>query len=519
MKIKVLDCTLRDGGYVNDFSFGDETVKQIIEDLSKSGVDYIEVGFLRNNKDIEETTVYTDVQQIRSFLPQRKCPAKLFAMIVFGKYDIEKLPPKSQAPIDGIRVTFKKHEIVEALQYIKQVQEKGYIVSANPTGIHAYSDEELLSLIKQVNFYKPDIFAIVDTVGVLKHNELLRLFFLVDNNLDRKIAVAFHSHNNLQLSFSNAQVLLEANSKRALLIDTSVRGMGRGAGNLCTELLLQYLNDNFDRKYNLIPILKIIDEQINKIYTKFPWGYNVPYYLAASMCCHPNYASFLVDKASISVESISEILSIIPENKRANYDEKLIQELYLRYQENEVDDSLVIKALQAEIIDRDVLVLAPGKSVVSFENVIKEYIAAYQPFVISINFRPQNIRVDKVFISNAKRFSEQSVFGSLILTSNIKSDKALRLNYGSYLNNSDMPDNSALMLLKVLMKIGVKNVALAGMDGFSKGNDNYFSVDMINNAKLGEVDRRNEIMSRMLKIFSRQIGIKFITPSLYAEEI
>lgn len=518
MSISVLDCTLRDGGYVNNFAFAKEDVKKIISGLVDARIEYIETGFFRHTKSDKQTSVYTSFAEADSYIEQFGGDNKFFGMIVFGTFDLDKIPLKKDSKIDGIRVTFKKKEIAEALPYIKKIQEKGYIVSANPTGVNAYSDSELLALVEKVNQYRPDIFAIVDTLGVLKAEDLLRLFFLVDNNLVANIAIAFHSHNNLQLSFSNAQVLIGTRTKRDLIIDTSVKGMGRGAGNLCTELLLQYLNDNFERKYNLIPILKTIDEQINKIYAKFSWGYNVPYYLAASMCCHPNYASFLVDKASIPVESMSEILAAIPENKRANYDEKLIQALYLRYQENEVDDAQTLCALQEETAGRNILILASGKSIVSHEQVIKEYITTHRPFVISINFRPQNVRVDKVFISNVKRFSEQSDFSSLILTSNIKSGKAPRLNYGSYLNNSDMPDNSALMLLKVLMKIGVKNVALAGMDGFSKGNDNYFSVDMINNAKLGEVDRRNEIMSQMLKAFSHQIGIKFITPSLYVAE-
>ena len=344
----------------------------------------------------------------------------------------------------------------------------------------------------------------------------MRLFYLINHNLSSDIVLAFHSHNNLQLSFSNAQAIIDTSSKRELIVDSSIRGMGRGAGNLCTELLLQYLNDNHSKNYNLIPILKIVDEQINKIFAQTPWGYNLPYYLAASLQVHPNYASFLTDKASISVESMNEILSSIPDNKKSNFDEKLIQEQYIKYQENEVDDSSVLDKLKFDIADKKILVLAPGKTIIAEYEKINTYIKQNNPFIISINFRPQDFMVNKVFIGNARRFSEQTDFKNIITTSNIKTNKAPQLNYGSYLNNSDMPDNSALMLLKVLIKIGAKEVVFAGMDGFSSDKDNYFSAEMVNHARLGdEFDKRNDIMHSMFKKLSRQINVKFLTTSLY----
>ena len=518
MRVKVLDCTLRDGGYVNNFAFGENTTKKIISGLVDSGMEYVETGFFRNAKTDTETTVFTSFSDAENLLPTTKNNAEYFVMIVYGTFDIDKIPTKSQTKIDGIRVTFKKKEIDEALIYIKKIQEKGYVVSANPTGVHQYSDKELLSLIEKINQYNPDIFAIVDTLGLLKSDELLRIFYLVDHNLNKDITIAFHSHNNLQLSFSNAQALLTTNTKRELIVDASVRGMGRGAGNLCTELLLQYLNDNFDTKYNLIPILKIIDEQIDKIYATHPWGYNVPYYLAASMKCHPNYASFLTDKASLSVESISEILALIPENKKSNYDEKLIQELYLRYQENDVNDDKAVQNLRDNIANREVLIIAPGKSINLYKDKILSYIKGRNPYIISINFRPEVFDADNVFISNARRFSEQTCLENILVTSNIKAENVTTFNYGSYLNNSDMADNSALMLLKILIKAGIKKVVFAGMDGFSKGNDNYFDTAMINNAKLGEFDKRNEVMYKMLQSLAKSINMTFLTPSLYEKE-
>ena len=194
----------------------------------------------------------------------------------------------------------------------------------------------------------------------------------------------------------------------------------------------------------------------------------------------------------------------------------MIKRLYLEYQENDINDDSIIDALKAEIGSKPVLIVAPGKTIETQQAEIANFILSKKAYVVSLNFRPDMIKVDKVFISNAKRFSEQKDLSNVIVTSNIKSDLPT-LNYASYLNNSEMYDNSVLMFLVVLMKLGVRDVYAAGLDGF-KNNDNYADPTMVNNAKLGEFDRRNEIMREMIQRFAKQIKVRFITPSLYKDE-
>ena len=513
MNFKVLDCTLRDGGYINDWNFGCDHIKSIVKNLVQSGVDYVELGFLKRCQYDVHKTLFNRISELSPFvISQTK--TQFLGMITYGQYDASEIPEREEGMIDGVRIIFKPGQYKEALEFCKKVNDKGFKIFVNPMHTYAYSDKELLYIVDCVNEMKAHGLSIVDTLGLMSVKQLLHIFRLMDYNLAPEVGICFHSHNNLQLSFSNAQVLIGERVDRELIIDASVRGMGRGAGNLCSELLLQYLNDNFEKNYNLVPILKIIDEQIDKIYAKMPWGYNVPYYLAASMRCHPNYSSFLMDKASISVESISEILAMIPDDKRSNYDEKLIQSLYLKYQKNEINDDALLDELHRAVQGSPILILAPGKSLTRETGKIKDYIEQEKPYIISINFRPANIRVDKVFISNARRFSEQCDLNNVIVTSNIRTNDVPKLNYGSYLNNSDMADNAALMLLKVLMKIGVNSVSFAGLDGFASDNDNYYAPEMINNARLGEeTDRRNDIMVEMLHKFP--IHIQFITATRY----
>ncbi len=515
MRISLLDCTLRDGGYVNDFSFSHRQVRSVIECLNSAGIDYIEAGFLRDSKNATETTIYTDVRDVEEWLPPTLASSDIFLMIVYGKFSIERVPPQCETRVRGLRVTFKKDEIDDALAYCRVLIEKGYKVSFNPTGINGYSDIEILKLVDAVNALQPFCFSIVDTLGVLTPPKLLRIYWLLEHNLHESIAIGFHSHNNLQLSFANAMALMNMRTKRHLIIDTCLFGMGRGAGNLSTELMVQHMSENDLRHYRLLPILKAIDEQIAKIYAVAPWGYSIPYYLAASVKCHPNYASYLMEKQTISIEAINAILQRIPEEKKVGYDAALIKQLYLECQTNAVDDAAIVDELRQRVEGRTVMMLAPGQSIKTHQDAVQTFMDTHHPFVFSLNFTPQQYPVDITFISNAKRFAEHKGNENLLITSNIKAEGVPVLNYASYLNNSEMYDNAALMLMVLLIKIGVRDIWLAGMDGFSTAAQDYADSDMINKAKLDWFDKRNSIMKEMLQKYSRQVQIHFITPSLY----
>lgn len=326
--IKILDCTLRDGGYVNNWSFGQKTSKTIVAQLNKAKIDYIELGFITSKKASEKQTLFNSFEKIKKFIPNNIKKSNLLGMIAFGKYEIENVPDINSSLIGGIRVIFKKEYKKEALNYCKKVKDKGYRLFVNPTYVDQYSDNEFLDLLESVSSLEPYCFSLVDSMGVMRENDILRMYYLVEQNLSENIALCFHSHNNLQLSFSNAQSLMKICKKRELIIDSAVFGMGRGAGNIRTELLAQYLNNNFKSNYDLVSILKIVDECINPIFSKTPWGYSVPYYLAAINHCHPYYAKYLSQKA-IAVEKIDLILSLIPNEKKTVYDKEFIEKIYL----------------------------------------------------------------------------------------------------------------------------------------------------------------------------------------------
>lgn len=351
-KVAVLDCTLRDGGYVNDFDFSKNTIKTIIAKLGKAHMDVIECGFLKNIEYDENKSLYSDVDQITPLIAPKKKHTMYVAMIVTGTIQASKIIPRRKDTIDGIRITFHKKEMDEAFELGYALMDKGYEVFMQPVGTTSYSDVELLNLFERINEMKPYAFYLVDTLGKLYAKQLLKLFYLADDNLDEDITIGYHSHNNLQLSFSNAQQLIQSCGKRNIIIDGSVLGMGRGAGNLCSEILTQYINENIDYRYHTEMLLELMDEYISPISYIHPWGYSAGYFLAATNNCHPNYVGFLLNKQTLNMKQIYQVLKEIPSDERSLYNEKLIAGLYLKFQENEIDDKDTIKELQKLIKDK-----------------------------------------------------------------------------------------------------------------------------------------------------------------------
>lgn len=304
-RVHVLDCTLRDGGYCNGWEFGYGNVKKIIAGLLEAGIDVVECGFLTDRVTYApDITKFTDVSQLCGILPEKHAGTMFVLMVNYGEYDADKLPPCGESCIDGIRVAFHKEELVGAFALCGRIKAKGYKVFLQPMVSLNYTDAEFLSLVGYANQLAPYAFYIVDSFGVMKGKELARLFYMVEHNLAKGICVGFHSHNNMQLSYSNAQALVAMQTDRELLIDSSVYGMGRGAGNLNTELFVDYLNGTMGTSYRLAPLLGIIDEVLNRFYQENYWGYSLPNYISAVHNAHPNYAGFLDQRKTLTIEGM-----------------------------------------------------------------------------------------------------------------------------------------------------------------------------------------------------------------------
>ncbi|MFB7138208.1 aldolase catalytic domain-containing protein [Gottfriedia sp. NPDC056225] len=529
--IRLLDCTLRDGGYINNWNFGQKNIKKIIEKLAKSNIDIIECGFIRDVDLDHNKSIFNDVENIKEFISPKKKDITYVGMIDQPYISINKINDYDGMSIDGFRITFHENEkeIEEALSYGKLLMDKGYKVFIQPVGTTSYSDEKLLELIYKVNQLKPYAFYLVDTLGIMYKNNLLRMYHLIDHNLDESISIGFHSHNNLQLSFSNAQELLTLNTKRNIIIDSSVFGMGRGAGNLCTELVTQYINENIEEKYSVVSLLEIVDEHLSKFSTSSQWGYSVPYYIAAINNCHPNYASFLINKQTISVKAINTILKQLPTKKRDIYDELYVEDLYINHQIQFIDDSSNLEKLHQIIFNKKVLIIAPGRSIETEREKIDEFINEHNPYVFSVNFIPEQFEIDAIFMSNIKRFKsmkdsikEIKNAISIITTSNIPNSiepESLVVNYSDLLvDKISISDNAGLMLLNLLNRLSVSKIYLAGFDGFTLDKlTNYFSPELINNMEMEELVKKNKDIRKQLLLLEKTMKVNFVTTSIYSD--
>ena len=514
MKINILDCTLRDGGYINNFRFGTNRIQTITEKLCAANIEIIECGFLQSGQTDVERTLYSGVEWIP--LPKERGDHTFVAMIAFGEINAYEIAPHQPDYIDGIRLTFHNDEWDETRLLAMNIMEKGYKVFIQPVGTASYTDEELLYLVKQVNELNPYAFYIVDTLGSMYKNDLLRMFFLVEHNLAKGISLGFHSHNNMQLSFANSMTLLELHTERHIIIDSSVFGIGRGAGNLNTELITHYINNNIDERYDLIPLLELIDDIILPIYKYTPWGFSEPYYLSAITGVHPNYASYLIDKQSVGMTKISELLKMLPEENKHLFNRKNVESIYLADMSNKTEDAEAIEELSNAISDKKVLVLAPGSSVRSHSTFINEKIEELKLFVISINFAPEEIKPDLVFVSNRKRFGQLNLSDiPIAVTSNISVNHTATtyiIEYDSLLQENS--DSSGIMVLRFLKRLGVSHALLAGYDGFTGGADHYSDrLDSFLSAEA--VVSLNRSMNDQLRRVSDTISLEFITPTAY----
>ena len=323
--VKVLDCTLRDGGYVNDWNFKSDGITSLVDNLNRSGIKYIELGFLQSKVFSAEYSLFTEIDAVKGFCVE-SLQSILTLMINFGEYPISKIPPAFSNKI-ALRVAFKKFQLKEALLFCRQLVDKGYDVFVNPMHTNTYSVSDLQKLVSEVNSFKPKALTIVDTNGAMKECEVLSYFGVISGLLHPSISLGFHSHNNLQLSLSNAKCLINVHSDRELIIDSTLMGMGRGAGNLCTEVFLQYMNENYDTNYDMNFIYNVIDKVISPIYKRNPWGHSLYYYLAAVNNCHPNYAKYLMSCSNVPLNRAKEIFLTMPIDKKTLFDEMFIKDL------------------------------------------------------------------------------------------------------------------------------------------------------------------------------------------------
>ena len=533
MSIQLLDCTLRDGGYINDWEFGHNNLVSISQRLVAAKVDIIEVGFIDDRRPFDmNRSIFPDTESIGRIYGkiQPKAPMTV-GMIDYGTCDIRNIQPCSESWIDGIRVIFKKHLMHEAMDYCAKVKALGYKVFSQLVSITSYNDSELLELVRLVNDVQPYAVSMVDTYGLLTPADLLHYYEILDRAVKPGIGIGFHAHNNMQLAYANALTFIHKEGKHDIIVDGTLYGMGKSAGNDPIELVANYMNGHFGKDYDIDQMLEAIEESVIDIYHKYPWDYKTFFYLSAKNKCHPNYVSYLQSKSNLSVSDLDRLLSSIePDENKLLYKKEIATALYDGYRTQTCDDSHSLSDLQEYLTGHKVLIIGPGKNIRLQKEKVQQFLSEEKPICISINYIPDSIRTDVVFVTNGHRYlemtddlMEEGTKGLRILaTSNVTpKSKAFdfTVNREPLLErNENIIDNSFLMLLKVLQKASVTEIYCAGLDGYSDREDNYFNPKMEYSFVKTEAIRMNHHIRSVLQDLSTDMNIHFLTYSHYQED-
>jgi len=331
--ISTIDCTLRDGGYLNNWEFDTNFQLALLNSLIRSNVDLIECGFISQNTGNDTNgTHFKSIEKINSILRDNgfnNSASNFAVMMRLDEYNPDDLPQcdLSENTVSVIRVMIYKNEVANALPILNKILKKGYKLHLQPTIISHYSDEEIVNMLEIFSKLDYEAVSIVDTFGSLGENDIKRITLLFDKYARHNAKISLHCHNNLSRAYNNALAFASSvKASRDIFIDSSVNGIGRGAGNLPTEILLTWLKNEKNMQYSILPV--------NEFKSKFmqDFDYNISkensyaYALSARKNMHPNYAAFLILNKFKRTE-ICKILELILPEKYETFDFEYIKSL------------------------------------------------------------------------------------------------------------------------------------------------------------------------------------------------
>lgn len=328
--IQLLDATLRDGGqgledlYKNGFSdkfFPEDKKRRIIESLGTSAVDIIEIGTMGPSKDDKSKfAIYQDVEELSKYLPEKRNPNALYAGLYIGPdTDVDDIPDWNPSLVEGIRVILRYSELKKSLDYCAALSAKGYKVFVQPMLTMRYTDEELDMVISAANDMKAYACYFVDSYGYMQPSDIRRLFDYYDASLDKDIRIGFHAHNNMNMAFSNVQFFLDIETTRSLIVDSCATGMGQGAGNLQTELIVPYLNETFGKDYDYDSVLDVCEILDEEMIPNDLWGYSVARLLPAVYKTAYKYGLMMRNKHHLSFRQMNRVLREMPDENRMRF--------------------------------------------------------------------------------------------------------------------------------------------------------------------------------------------------------
>lgn len=286
-EIKVIDCTVRDGGLMNKWQFSDAFVRDVYHALAEAGVDYMEIGYLSSEKSFSRDEFgpwkFCAEEDIRRVIPKGDKKIKLSAMADIGRIEYEDILPCSESSLDMVRVACYVHQIDAAIDLAQHCMGKGYEATINLMAVSAVGPRDLNEALDDLAKSRVPTIYLVDSFGAFYSEDIDCLAKKYIERLTGK-TIGIHCHNNQQLAFANTISAIIAGIN---FLDATLYGIGRGAGNCPLELLLSFLKNP---KFNVRPVVKVIENQILPWREKIDWGYFIPYMVTGVLNQHPRAA-------------------------------------------------------------------------------------------------------------------------------------------------------------------------------------------------------------------------------------
>ncbi len=291
-EIRVLDCTVRDGGLMNKWQFSDNFVKAIYKACVDAGVDIMEIGYISSEFAFSRDEVgpwrFCEYKDIKRIVGDNNTNMKLSAMADIGRIDPKDIPPKNKNVLDMIRIACYVHQMDKAIALAEECMNKGYEVTVNLMAVSKVMEPELDEALNDLSKSKVETLYVVDSFGSMYCEQIEALIDKYQKALPGR-TIGMHAHNNMQLAFSNTVTGI---IKGCNMLDATILGIGRGAGNCPLEILLSFLKNP---KYDLKPIYQIIQDEMIPLQQKIDWGYHIPYLITGSMNEHPRSAMKWMD--------------------------------------------------------------------------------------------------------------------------------------------------------------------------------------------------------------------------------
>ena len=389
MKLNLLDCTLRDGGYYNNWDFGHKLINDYLRSVYLSGIEYIEIGF----RSFDQQTYRGPCAYTKdSFLEKLNIPKKLKIGVMINAseiisvsknktiYKIKKLFPSKIDRINFVRIACHFHEIEKVVHISKFLKKRGYIVIFNLMQCADRSESELHQVSKEISKYPVDVLYFADSMGSMNSGKTS----FVIKSLKRywKGEIGIHTHDNMLRAFTNTD---QAISEGVNWIDGTITGMGRGPGNIKTEYLLINYSNLIKKKINFIPILNIIENEFKKLQKIYNWGTNPFYFLAGKNGIHPTFIQDILEDERYDISDKLLFIDHLKNIGGKKFSKDLLdtdKNLYL----GRLSNKKIKKWIPSTILkNKTVLIIGNSPQISEYTSEIEEFIKKIKPVVFGLN--------------------------------------------------------------------------------------------------------------------------------------